>query len=555
MRSTRSARPAISLLMIILVLLAAIPTAVLADDEAHSELLASSLDHPMPRTDGEYVVFQDEGDIYGAYVDSDEDPFAIATGPEFRTQPDVDNGIVVWAQRSDPTAKFSIRGKNLSTGATFTVANNAAVDEVYPAISGNRVAWIGQDQSGYKLMVRDIGTMATPITIVSYGLNQRLVTRPAMDGDWIVWARVEYVGEFAQGFGIYATRVGSGQIQTLGGAIWDYQVTPSYDVGDGKAVYVLEGGVFARNLITQQETTLRERWSPGATSVTTDGRFVFFEDRALVPPSGELKFRGYDLQTRSLFVAYDYGFVMKESGFTTLPNAAGGFLVWQEAEAVGEYSVWSISVMDLIPTASFEDPGMTSPAWFYFKETGHYLSYGFKDFWVRSGGLPVFGFPLTIEYDEFNVDLGLMRTVQYLERQRFEYHPELAGTPYETLLGRLGAEDARQRGITSMPAFQPVSDPRVTGVDYFAATGHTVRGRFRDYWRSRGLDFGDPGVSHRESLALFGYPISEEFTDPATGLVTQYFERAVFEYHPDNPEPYKVLLRRLGAEELQQRDW
>ena len=27
----------------------------------------------------------------------------------------------------------------------------------------------------------------------------------------------------------------------------------------------------------------------------------------------------------------------------------------------------------------------------------------------------------------------------------------------------------------------------------------------------------------------------------------QSFERAVFEWHPDNPEPYKILLRRLGA--------
>ncbi|MBX6341852.1 MAG: hypothetical protein IRY97_05290, partial [Thermomicrobiaceae bacterium] len=53
-----------------------------------------------------------------------------------------------------------------------------------------------------------------------------------------------------------------------------------------------------------------------------------------------------------------------------------------------------------------------------------------------------------------------------------------------------------------------------------------------------------------ESLALFGYPISEEFRDPQTGLTVQYFERARFEYHPANPDPYKVLLGRLGAEAL-----
>lgn len=31
------------------------------------------------------------------------------------------------------------------------------------------------------------------------------------------------------------------------------------------------------------------------------------------------------------------------------------------------------------------------------------------------------------------------------------------------------------------------------------------------------------------------------------------FERAVFEYHPENDDPYKVLLRRLGAEALEER--
>jgi len=37
--------------------------------------------------------------------------------------------------------------------------------------------------------------------------------------------------------------------------------------------------------------------------------------------------------------------------------------------------------------------------------------------------------------------------VQYFERERFEYHPESAGTPYEVELGRLGAQVARQRGF------------------------------------------------------------------------------------------------------------
>ncbi|MDI3340682.1 MAG: hypothetical protein QJR03_09135 [Sphaerobacter sp.] len=163
----------------------------------------------------------------------------------------------------------------------------------------------------------------------------------------------------------------------------------------------------------------------------------------------------------------------------------------------------------------------------------------------------MFGYPLTEEFTEFGL------TVQYLERQRFEYHPEDAGTPYEVELGRLGAEEAARRGLLDSPAFTPL--PATTQGDancaFFAETGHRLCAGFRAFWETHGLEFGDPGVSFRESLALFGYPISEEFTDPATGLTVQYFERARFEYHPDNPEPYRVLLGRLGADRLAERGW
>ena len=59
------------------------------------------------------------------------------------------------------------------------------------------------------------------------------------------------------------------------------------------------------------------------------------------------------------------------------------------------------------------------------------------------------------------------------------------------------------------------------------------------------------GSSYAESLALFGYPISEATMERnASGalVLTQWFERARFEYHPANPAAYRVLLGRLGAE-------
>ncbi len=82
----------------------------------------------------------------------------------------------------------------------------------------------------------------------------------------------------------------------------------------------------------------------------------------------------------------------------------------------------------------------------YFAETGHSLSYGFQTYWEQHGGLAIYGYPITEEFGEMNPDDGQRYTVQYFERGRFEYHPELRGTPYEVLLGLLGNGLLRQKG-------------------------------------------------------------------------------------------------------------
>lgn len=77
------------------------------------------------------------------------------------------------------------------------------------------------------------------------------------------------------------------------------------------------------------------------------------------------------------------------------------------------------------------------------------------------------------------------------------------------------------------------------GCRTFSQTGHKVCGRFLDYWNKNG------------GLAQQGYPISEEFTETSAlngkPYVVQYFERAVFELHPENKAPFDVLLSQLGT--------
>ncbi len=172
----------------------------------------------------------------------------------------------------------------------------------------------------------------------------------------------------------------------------------------------------------------------------------------------------------------------------------------------------------------------------------------FRAFWEQNGGLATFGHPISEAVEWRDPQTGQVVTVQEFERARLEHHPELSGTPYEIQLGLLGYEDAAWRGFLDTEPFrprEPVPEER-EDCTYFWQTGHWVCSYFRAYWRSRGLEFGDPDVSLRESLALFGYPISEEFVDPQTGIRVQYFERARLEYHPEHAgTPHEVLPSRL----------
>lgn len=240
------------------------------------------------------------------------------------------------------------------------------------------------------------------------------------------------------------------------------------------------------------------------------------------------------------------------------PNNPGQYGGVDHHTDPGPYWDWNY-YMQLVTTAP-GTPAAPAPAiagQTYFPQTYHNLGGAFSTFWNANGGLMQFGYPRTEEFPEANPETGQSPTVQYFERQRFEYHPEYAGTPYVVELGRLGYQDAQANGLLGTPPFQPLPGGAENDAScrYFPETGHRLCNGFRTYWQSQGLDLGDPGVSDREALALFGYPISEEYTDPATGLTVQYFERARMEYQPANPDPYKILLTLLGDTELQQRGW
>lgn len=191
-------------------------------------------------------------------------------------------------------------------------------------------------------------------------------------------------------------------------------------------------------------------------------------------------------------------------------------------------------------------PVEAAPEGRLFPETGWRVAGRLLEFWESSGGLPVFGLPLGPSSDTTTPE-GVFR-VQLFERERLELHPE-QDAPYDVLLGRLGDELLRKQGRDWRAG--GAGQPLPGACEEFAQTGRSVCGAFRDYWRTHGLEFGDQGTSERESLALFGLPLTApQFETNSSGdrVLTQWFERARFEYHPDNPVAYRVLLGRLGAE-------
>ncbi|NJK82412.1 MAG: L,D-transpeptidase family protein [Chloroflexaceae bacterium] len=166
----------------------------------------------------------------------------------------------------------------------------------------------------------------------------------------------------------------------------------------------------------------------------------------------------------------------------------------------------------------------------YFSATGHHVSNrsGFLDYWRQHGQLLVLGYPVTEEI----VENG--RVVQYFERARLEYHPELAGTPWQVQLGLLVNE------LAAHMIQPPVADPLQPGVRYFLETGHTLSGIFLNYWERHG------------GLPLFGYPVSEQLEEG--DYIVQYFERARLEYHPEHAGTfYEVLVGDMGRQAAQTR--
>jgi oligopeptide transport system substrate-binding protein len=171
-----------------------------------------------------------------------------------------------------------------------------------------------------------------------------------------------------------------------------------------------------------------------------------------------------------------------------------------------------------------------------FRETGKAICGQFLQYWQRNGGLAQQGYPISSEFPEISDLDGKLYLVQYFERAVFEHHPENRDSRYQVLLSQLGTFQHKKKYPNGAPNQKPNTSP---GSMVFKETGKRVGGKFLAYWQKNG------------GLAQQGYPISEEFAEVSDldgkTYTVQYFERAVFEMHPENKPPYDVLLSQLGT--------
>jgi hypothetical protein len=152
---------------------------------------------------------------------------------------------------------------------------------------------------------------------------------------------------------------------------------------------------------------------------------------------------------RTLFIAL--ALLAMLSG-TALPGAAPH--AW--AEQPGQTAQPTGLTSEVAAPLTSQDPGlqaaqdgpipapaaMSQGKFRYFPQTGHFLRGVFFEYWETHGATPVLGLPIT----EPIMEDGL--AVQYLERTRLEWHPEVSNDPRrQVLLTRLGVISTEQRNI------------------------------------------------------------------------------------------------------------
>ncbi len=472
--------------------------------------------------------------------------------------PVTDGTWVVWqdgrnASTDDATSitnNYDLYAANLSDKKEFLVSDASNL-QGKPSISGNLIVWAdyrdakdsGDPDAGDIYMFDLTTRQETRVTD-----SPAAQSRPVTNGQTIVW--IDFRNEpNPEGFNgdIYAYDLSSRQ---------EYPITKAPDLQTDPAIYGnivvwqdyrnatsdtdYNADIYAYNLSTKQEFPITTSAGRQARP-TIAGNLVAWEDyrddpnpaNTANPTDGNIY--GYDLSTKREFP------VSLEPGEQEAPTAGGTTVAYQTNPNVNDpTSRWSISAVTINGVQGGTIQPLPPPSPLpgddtrIFPETGKTVTGIFLDYWNDHGGLTQQGYPISEVIGEASDLNGQPYTVQYFERAVFELHPE-NDAPYNVLLSQLGTYQYKRKYPTGAPG----QTPNQQDAHYFPETDHWIGGKFLQYWQTHG------------GLAQQGYPISEEFTEVSDlngqPYTVQYFERAVFELHPENTPPNDVLLSQLGT--------
>jgi beta propeller repeat protein len=464
-------------------------------------------------------------------------------------QPDTDGTYVVWSDGAtkkstsleDRLNDYNIGGQHLFSKKDLAVTNAPNL-QIRPKVWGNVVVWSDyrdaknkDDQEAGDIYMYDLSTGKE--ALVSNAKSAQ--TRPATNGRFIVW--VDYRNEpDPTGFNsdIYGYDIAAKQEFVISNAP-DTQTEPAIYGNTVVWSDFRKGGEFDADLYGFDLTTRKEFLISGAAGTQGNpgvwGNIIVWEDyrNELDKAKGiNSDIYGYDLVAKKEFPIY------VGPGAQGAPRIAANTVAWEDNTSGDlQNGDWNIKGATLTGI-SLTPPPVTLPGTgsVTFKETGKTVSGLFLDYWNKNGGLAQQGYPISEVMGEISDLDGKTYTVQYFERAVFEYHPEIADPKYKVLLSQLGTFQYRKKYPSGAP---DQKENGTAGSLLFPATGKHVGGLFLKYWQEHG------------GLAQQGYPISEEFTEVSDlngkPYLVQYFERAVFEYHPEEKPEFQVLLSQLGT--------
>ena len=511
-----------------------------------------------PHMAGSYMVYTDcragNCDVWGMELTSRQ-RFPISEGPGDEAQPATDGVRVVWRDSRnsgghDPDNlhdNFDIYGAYLDERRPFPVAQGGNMQN-HPGVWGNTLVWAdfrgaasSTDTEAGDIYISDFPTNKDTLLVSSRSAQ----TRPVTDGKYVVWAdyrnEPNRAGPNADIFAYSLTTKREFAVSTAPDTQTDPSISGNFIVWTDFRKET-ESDIYAYDLAKGREFPITT--APGSQiEPAVSGNVVVWRDFRNEPnkTSGtDSDIYAYDLQSGQELVVY------RASGPQAAPRVLGNLVVWEDASKGFRDKDIQAATLTGVTLLS---PPLPSPLYVpggggaRFAETGKLVTGVFYDYWRNNGGLPQQGFPISDPMRETSELDGKVYLVQYFERAVFEYHPEQGDPRFRVLLSQVGTFRYRQKYPVGTAIQTPNNSP---GSVLFPQTGKRLGGKFLDYWQKNG------------GLPQQGYPISDEFTEVSDldgkPYTVQYFERAVFELHPENAgTPYEVLLSQLGTFRYKQK--